>query len=44
MSAALAFACGIAAGWFGRRAFVRWRSAKALYAAMRGAHIVSRAP
>jgi len=43
MSALLAFACGVAAGWFLRRALGRWRTAR-LSRAQRIGDIVRRAP
>lgn len=43
MSALLAFACGMAAGWLARRTYVRWRTAR-LSRAQRIGDIVRRAP
>lgn len=43
MSAALAFACGVAAGWFARRTYTRWRNGR-LSRAQRIGDIVRRAP
>lgn len=43
MSATITFACGALAGWFARRAYCRWRTAR-LTRAQRIGDIVSRAP
>lgn len=46
MSAALAFACGLAGGWFGRRAYSTWRSQRAVRMVLQGLNpgIIQRAP
>lgn len=43
MTAALAFACGAAAGWCARRAYARWHNARLSRADLIGS-IVMRAP
>jgi len=43
VSAVLAFACGLLAGWLARRVYVRWRNAR-LSRAQRIGDIVRRAP